>query len=146
MPCIKHGVYPIVNAVCNRRINVLFTIHGMDETVFERVLRKARDRGWSQSDLAERLGLSPQNITNWKSRGIPPERYVGIADALSCSLDELLGRTRYVSGEEPVPRTWPYSELDERKFRTLDTRQAARLEGAILLAAAQLGLDVKRDA
>lgn len=118
----------------------------MDETVFDRVLRKARDRGWSQTELAERLGLSPQNITNWKNRGVPPDRYVGIADALSCSLDELLGRMKYVSGASPIPAAWPYTELDEDKFRTLDTRQAARLEGAILLAAAQLGLDVKKNA
>jgi len=118
----------------------------MDETVFNRVIRKARDRGWSQSDLAERLSLSPQNITNWKSRGVPPERYVAIADALNWSLDEMLGRTRYVPGAQAMPAAWPYTELDEEKFRALDAKQAARLEGAILLAAAQLGLDVKKDA
>jgi transcriptional regulator with XRE-family HTH domain len=117
---------------------------GMDESVFERMIRKASERDWSQTDLAVRLGVSPQNVTNWKRRGVPPDQYVNLADTLCCSLDELLGRTKYIGvGQSPAGR-WPYKEIDEVKFRDLESDLAARLEGAIILAAAQLGLDVKK--
>lgn len=118
----------------------------MDESVFDIVIRKAREKDWTQSDLAVQLGLSPQNVTNWKRRGVPPDQYVKIADTLNCSLDELLGRTKFVGKTDPKAGRWPYPGIDEDKLRGLDTGQAARLEGAILLAAAQLGLDVKKDA
>lgn len=116
----------------------------MNETVFDRMIRKANEREWSQSDLAIRLGVSPQNVTNWKRRGVPPEQYVRLADVLDCSLDDLLGRTKYIGRESLPPVRWPYQEIDEGKFRDLAPNHAAKLEGAILLAAAQLGLDVKK--
>lgn len=118
----------------------------MDESVFEIVIRKAREKDWTQSDLAVQLGLSPQNVTNWKRRGVPPDQYVKIADTLNCSLDELLGRTKFIGKVAMEPRRWPYPSIDEDKLRSLDEKRAARLEGAILLAAAQLGLDVKKNA
>lgn len=116
----------------------------MADTVFERALGKARDKGWNQSDLAVRLGLSPQNVTNWKSRGVPPEKYVALADVLDCSLDELLGRLKYVTGHKPATALWPFESLDESKLRNLELSDASKLEGAIIYAAAQLGLDVKK--
>ena len=116
----------------------------MSDTVFDRVIRKAGERDWSQKDLADRIGVAPQNVTNWKRRGVPPDQYVTIADALGCSLDELLGRTKYVGVGQPSAGRWPYDKIDEERFRSLDPTQASRLEGAILLAAAQLGLDVKK--
>lgn len=41
---------------------------------------------------------------------------------------------------------WPFRRLDEAKVRNLDPDQVTQLETAIILAAAQLGLDVKKDA
>lgn len=116
----------------------------MDETVFDRMIRKASEKDWSQSDLAVRLGVSPQNVTNWKRRGVPPDQYVNLADTLNCSLDELLGRTKYIGSSKSSSGRWPYRDIDETKFRDLESHQAARLEGAILLASAQLGIDVKK--
>lgn len=129
----------------NLRVNGLFTILGMGKTVFARAIEKAQQKGWNQSDLASRLGVLPQHITNWKSRGIPPDKYVALADVLECSLDELLGRTRFLSAGSPPP-PWPFATIDESKVRALSPgRELAMMEAAILLASAQLGLDVKKD-
>ena len=115
----------------------------MDETVFERVIRKACERDWSQSDLAKRIGVSPQNITNWKARGVPSDQFVKIADALDCSLDELLGRWEHAGVITQKQGEWPFKLLDESKIRNMRQEDASRIEGAILLAAAQMGVDLK---
>lgn len=62
----------------------------MDQPIV-RALRWAREMGLNQSAFAARLGCSPQDITNWKKRGMPAEWYLPVANALSKSVDELLG-------------------------------------------------------
>src|SRR5690606_34032471 len=118
----------------------------MEETVFNRVMRRAREKRWTQSELAKRLDLLPQHVSNWKTRGVPPERYEAIADALDCSIDELLGRMKYVAGAGAMPAPWPFHTIDEAKVRALDDTKRNQLEAAIIIGAAQLGLDVKKDA
>lgn len=58
----------------------------------EQLLEWMSDAGLNQSGLARRLGVRPQDITNWKYRGLPSDQYVNAADAFGRSVDELLGR------------------------------------------------------
>lgn len=46
--------------------------------------------------------------------------------------------------EDHVSSTLDFDEIDVTKLADLDRQKLAKLEGAILLAAAQLGLDVKK--
>ncbi|KAA0911858.1 helix-turn-helix domain-containing protein [Pusillimonas sp. ANT_WB101] len=99
----------------------------------------------NQSAFAARLGVLPQHVTNWKSRGLPAEQYQPIAEALGRSIDELLGRTP----ETKTPRVksnadWPLLSIDESKVRALSDFHRVQLEAAILIAAGQVGLDVKK--
>lgn len=50
----------------------------------------AKARGWNQTRLAEELGATPSDITNWKVRGLPPERYQVVAKVLGTSIDALV--------------------------------------------------------
>lgn len=62
---------------------------------FGDILKKKREeRRMSQSDLAERLGVSRQNITSYESGyKVPPLRVVvAAADVFHCSTDEMIGR------------------------------------------------------
>ncbi|MGN8718614.1 helix-turn-helix transcriptional regulator [Segatella copri] len=44
-------------------------------------LREARlRRGWSQGQLADKLGVTERSIGNWERRGIPATQQVRIAD------------------------------------------------------------------
>jgi SOS-response transcriptional repressor LexA len=61
------------------------------EPVIQRVLEWMRDKGWSQSELANRLGISAAHITNWKARGLPADRYVQVAAVFGKTVDQLLG-------------------------------------------------------
>lgn len=92
MPTLHAAFKRHVNPVCNGDLNNLFTIANMEQRPIDRALTWAKERGWSQSDLARELGVTPQDITNWKKRGMPPEWYQGAADVLGRTVDELLGR------------------------------------------------------
>ncbi len=51
-----------------------------------------RARGWNQTQLAEKVGASSSDVTNWKSRDLPTWRHGKIADALGITIDQLTGR------------------------------------------------------
>lgn len=62
---------------------------------FGDVLRQKREeRRMSQSDLAERLGVSRQNIGSYETGfKVPPLKVVvAAADLFRCSTDEMIGR------------------------------------------------------
>ncbi|HBQ88670.1 MAG TPA: hypothetical protein DD803_04320 [Alcaligenes faecalis] len=88
----------------------------MKRRSIDTVLDKASDLGWNQVELASRLHVAPQFITNWIKRGMPADRLEGAADALGCSIDELLGRK--VSHLPPAPQS------DNVRFDQLDVRAA----------------------
>jgi len=72
----------------------------MKESVFERMKRWGEGEGWNQTEIASRLGLLPQNVSNWKKRGVPPEWHAPIARLFGRSIDELLGGEPESSGNE----------------------------------------------
>lgn len=118
----------------------------MKESIFERMTRWGADRGWNQSEIAVNLGLSsPQQISNWKRRGVPPEWHAPIARLFGRSVDELMGLVAETSLNDLEQKEWPFHSVDEEKVRQLDERPLAQLEAAILIAAAQVGLDIKKD-
>ncbi len=62
---------------------------------FGDILRQKREeRRMSQSDLAERLGVSRQNISNYETGFKVPSLKVVVAaaDVFRCSTDEMIGR------------------------------------------------------
>jgi Predicted transcriptional regulator len=71
----------------------------MDETPIERVLRWAKERGWSQTRLADEIGASDGRLSNWKRRGMPPEMHATVARVFGRSIDQLLGASSPESAE-----------------------------------------------
>lgn len=59
-----------------------------------RELRKAR--GYSQVELAEKIGVSKQAISNWENDNIQPsiEMLIRLADVFGVTTDYLLGREK----------------------------------------------------
>jgi transcriptional regulator with XRE-family HTH domain len=72
---------------------------------FNRFKTRCKEKGYSPTSLAEKMGISRSNVTNWKSGGNPSiETLIQISELLECSIDYLLGL-------DPIPQR--ASELTE---------------------------------
>lgn len=65
----------------------------------KRILEQRQMRGWSQVELARRLHLAKQTISNWENGNIQPsiEMLLHLSDLFGVSTDYLLGK-------ENIPR------------------------------------------
>lgn len=64
---------------------------------FGQILREKRnERGWTLVQLAEKVGVIRNTITNWEHGYNLPNIYtcIDLADIFDCTLDELVGRSR----------------------------------------------------
>lgn len=62
---------------------------------FGQLLRKKRrEKGLKQEELGDKIGASQQAVSEWERNAKWPNLFTAliIADALDCSLDELVGR------------------------------------------------------
>lgn len=67
-------------------------------TIGEKILNMRKARGWSQEDLAERVGVSRQAVSRWEADSAKPDadRIIAICDLFGVSADYLL---RDMAGE-----------------------------------------------
>lgn len=146
-PHIKHSVYSKSNMLCNKSLNAAFTISAVAKDKQEKkpntlsirtALRLAMDRhSWNQSEFARELalasgkGIKPQDVTNWKKRGMPPEHLEVVSHVLNCSVDELLGRIDAASAPRRAD-AWPFKfprhlyeqlDADERVIFAYESRK-----------------------
>jgi transcriptional regulator with XRE-family HTH domain len=83
----------------------LATQSGM-ESIGERLMRLRQERGISQQDMAEQLGIAQPNISDYE-RGVlrlHGELIVKITKILGISSDELLGLTNNMPKRGPAPK------------------------------------------
>lgn len=77
----------------------------MSNLVKERIRKKRKELGLTQRDLADKISVSPQVISNWE-RGYTPEigndDLLNLAKALNVSTDYLLGLTNNPQRKEIV--------------------------------------------
>ena len=59
----------------------------------ERIRKLRQERNWSQVDLAKRLNVTKQSVSNWENDNIQPsiEMLVKLARVFSVSTDYILG-------------------------------------------------------
>ena len=59
----------------------------------ERIRKLRQERGWSQVDLAKKLNVTKQSVSNWENDNIQPsiDMLVKLARVFSVSTDHLLG-------------------------------------------------------
>lgn len=63
-------------------------------TIGEKILNLRKARGWSQEELADRLGVTRQAVSRWESGSAKPaaDKIVALCDLFGVSADYLLGR------------------------------------------------------
>ena len=78
---------------------------------------------WDQKRLAAELGCDTQNITNWKTRGMPAARFKQVADVFGKSVDELLAA--------PTDQARVASEKYEQKIHSLAGQSGSYLRSEL---------------
>lgn len=75
-----------------------------DMTLSEKILMLRKQKGWSQEELAEQLGVSRQSVSKWESGTSLPDlnRILDLSRLFSVSTDFLL-KEEEVMEEEPEP-------------------------------------------
>lgn len=61
-------------------------------TIGEKILRMRKARGWSQEELADRIGVSRQAVSRWESDSAKPDadKIIALCDLFGVSADYLL--------------------------------------------------------
>lgn len=67
---------------------------------WERIDKRLRALGMSDSDLARAVNVSPQVVHGWRKRGVPASRYAEIARALDMPTAWLLMDTDAANGHD----------------------------------------------
>jgi len=85
-----------------------------------RIARRRHQLGWTQRELARRLGVSPTSVANWERGASYPQKRWGL-------VEQVLGITL---SEEPAPDIMPPG-LREHVREILPPDRAAAVEAAI---------------
>ena len=74
-------------------------------TLGEKILKLRKTRGWSQEDLAGRIGVTRQALSRWESDAAVPDtvNVVELADLFGVSCDYLL-REKWTENSTAVPQ------------------------------------------
>ena len=86
-------------------------------TLGEKLLKMRKARGWSQEELAERVGVSRQAVSRWEADSAKPDadKLIVLCDLLGVSADYLLredySRERTVVQENRLPRKWNVGKI-----------------------------------
>ena len=85
-----HSVYWRKCDMCDGQKRRVGNIHRMKRTVIEYILEEAKKHGLDQKKFAERIGVEPQAVTNWVTRGIPFAQIPRAAAIIGQSVDDVL--------------------------------------------------------
>ncbi len=109
---------------------------------------------WNDTQMAKAAGVSRSAVSQWAGKGSKIIHTIGDVE-VALNLERETGYSalwiaKGIGQEKAKDRvsaeSWPFSSIDNQKVRALDPdRERMQLETAILLSAAQLGLDVKKD-
>jgi len=74
-------------------------------TIGDKILSLRKARGWSQEELAEKVGVTRQAISRWEANSAKPDadKILDICDLFGVSADYLLRDKYNGEGELPVP-------------------------------------------
>jgi transcriptional regulator with XRE-family HTH domain len=71
------------------------------QAVGSRIARRRHQLGWTQIELAEKLGVSPSTVANWERGASYPKKKLGkVEHVLGVSLDDVPPE------RDPLPPSW----------------------------------------
>ena len=125
----------------------------MREIRLQQLKAALAEHGFVAARLAERIGKSPAQISQWLSgyRSINEDTARHIERRLYKPVGWMDQSPSAPHMQEPTPiavlrPAWPFSRLSEREVCALPAAQIARLEDAMLLIAEAMQVSIKRRA
>lgn len=91
----------------------------------ERLMQLRKERGWSQEQLADQLGVTRQTVSKWELGSTTPEmqKLMDMSALFGISIDELVGNEAFlppqaepVTAPAPARDKWHYEYRSERTF------------------------------
>lgn len=75
-------------------------------TIGEKILNLRKARGWSQEELAERVGVSRQAVSRWESDSAKPDadKIISVCDLFGVSADYLLRDAAMADSVDPAAK------------------------------------------
>lgn len=112
-------------------------------TLGEKLQRLRRARGWTQEQLAERMGVSRQSLSKWESDAALPDtaNVIALADLFGVTTDYLLRKTPREPGERPQENGAQTPAQPQGRGGRMPSRE---LWAWLMIAAASVGLIVLR--
>lgn len=106
-------------------------------------------KGWSQDDLAERMGMNRVNISNYetgKIKSVPSETLKKFADVFGVSADYLLGKTE--NSDKPKSEFMQRLELSDDELMNqftlvLDGKQLTEEEAKFVITYLRTSRQIK---
>ena len=105
-------------------------------TLGEKISRLRKERGLSQGDLADQLGVSRQSVSKWETDASVPDldKLVALSRRFGVTLDQL------VCGEEPEGRAEPTEQPKAPEQIPAAPSHGRQVLGGVLLTVGLLGL------
>lgn len=99
------------------------------EVIEEALARRKppKNQEWLADQLTQRSGkrVTPQGISNWKSRGVPAARHAELADLFGLTTDQVAGRA-------PLPwekdAGWPFPDIEQARYDRLRDMQKGEIQ------------------
>ncbi|MDR1039438.1 MAG: helix-turn-helix domain-containing protein [Deltaproteobacteria bacterium] len=98
------------------------------EGLAARIVRRRKELGYSQVELARRLGMTQANVCNYERGAREPglDRLTVMANVMRCSTDWLLGIAEASPEPEGVPAWATDMAGDLARIREMKDREAVR--------------------
>ena len=120
----------------------------MDMTIGKRIAQLRREKGLTQEELANRMGVSPQAVSKWENDQTCPDisALPGLSKLLGVTVDELLG----CEPKMPAARCLPPQERKDPKDMMLriivgstqGDKIRVNLPIALVEAAMEIGMEI----
>ena len=121
-------------------VKIFSTLEGMG---LKEWVKAARLHGrLTQDQLGDRLGFTKGNVSSWENGRHEPSYGTLI------KIIEVTGFGETLPGLDApitIKTKWPFRKISEEKIEALDPLDLAEIEGVVVTAAAQLGLDIKKN-
>ena len=115
----------------------------MEQTIGKRIAQLRKDKGMTQEDLAQRMGVSPQAVSKWENENACPDISLLplLAKQLDVSVDELLsGKTAPAVTIVPEEQRKDLKDLMLRVV--VDTEKGDKVRVNLPMSLVQVALDM----